>query len=382
MLLKNIRLFRLLILFYIIKILMSERFVETLLKRMNIKSVYYYKSNHIEAGRVDDKFMSQWTKFVAGHIDRLLVVNNQWLEDMLPAVRKQLYINFTLFDDAEDNMLTLIYKEDEVIDVKTLIAHIVEDRTTFVNMEKIHIILLKCLSYPFPHVVIDDFIDSDKLPNILAEVNKLRDVDAQSKFIDPTSPYEFNKYVFNSNYGAYLGQLFAELNSPGFIKHIERITGANNLICNELSLYGAGIHRVKSKGFVQLHTDFNTYHSKNRRLDRRVNLLIYLNPDWKPNYKGQLCLCDINTNTCVKKIDPILNRCVIFNTTSASIYGMPEPLPLNVSHDVVGQQYIAVNYYTQGDANADVDFEGCAPRGTTWYPNIDVSARPTQIFFE
>ena len=83
----------------------------------------------------------------------------------------------------------------------------------------------------------------------------------------------------------------------------------------------------------------------------------------------------------MKKIDPILNRCVIFNTTSASIYGMPEPL--NMPENVVGQQYIAVNYYmenTQGDA--DVDFEGCAPRGTTLYPNIDVSARPTQIFFE
>ena len=381
MLLKNIRLFRLLILFYIIKILMSERFAETLLKRMNIKSVYYYDTNFNEAGRVDDKFVPQWTKFVAGHNDRPLVANNKWLEDMLPDVRKQLYINFTLFDDTDDNMFTLIYNEDDVIDVKTLIAHIVEERCTFVNMEKIHIILLKCLSYPFPHVVIDDFIDSDKLPKILAEANRLCDFDAQSKCINPLSTYEFNKYTFTSNYGVYLGQLFTELNSPGFIKHIERITGANNLICNELSLYGTGIHRIKSKGFVQLHTDFNTYHSKNRRLDRRVNLLIYLNPDWKPEYKGQLCLCDINTNTCMKKIDPILNRCVIFNTTSASIYGMPEPL--NMPENVVGQQYIAVNYYmenTQGDA--DVDFEGCAPRGTTLYPNIDVSARPTQIFFE
>jgi hypothetical protein len=359
---------------------MSERLAETLLKRMNIKSVYYYKSNHIESGRVDDKFMSQWAKFVARENGCSLDVNNKWLGDTLPAVRKQLYINFTLFDDSEDNMFTLIYKEDEVIDAKTLITHIAEDQYTFVNMEKIHIILLKCLSYPFPHVVIDDFIDSDKLPKILAEVNKLRDADAQTKFIDPTSPYEFNKYAFNSNYGPYLGQLFAELNSPGFIKHIERITGVNNIICNELSLFGAGIHRIKSKGFLQLHTDFNTYHSKNRRLDRRVNLLIYLNPDWKPEYKGQLCLCDINTNTCAKKIDPILNRCVIFNTTSVSIHGHPEPL--NVP-DNVARQSIAIYYYTENmQGDADVDFEGCATRGTTWYPNIDVSTRPTQIFYE
>ena len=359
---------------------MSERFLESLLKHMNIKSVYYYNTNFNEAGRVDHKFMPQWTKFVARQHVRPLIANNALLGDPILGVVKQLFINFTLFDDAptNDDMFTLIYKEDETIDVTMLLAHIVDFRSKFVNMEKFTNRVLKCVPYPFPHVVIDDFLESDKLPKILAEVNQLQDANAQSKCINPSSPYEFNKYTFNSNYGAYLRELFAELNSPDFIKQIEMITGVNNIICNELSLYGTGIHRVKSKGFLQLHTDFNTYHSRNRMLDRRVNLLIYLNPDWKPDYKGQLCLCDKNTNACAKKIDPILNRCVIFNATSSSIYGHPEPL-----NDVAdGQQYIAVYYYTentQDDKNHD--FEGCPPRGTTWFPNIDVSTKPQQIFY-
>jgi len=341
---------------------MSERLVETLLKRMNIKSVYYYKSNHVALGRVDDKFMSKWTKFVAGHNDRPLVVNNHWLGDTIGGVAKQLFINFMMFDDDDAYTFTLIYKEEETIDVKTLLAHMVDGQTTFVNIEKLTNRLL--VTYPFPHAVIDDFLQSDKLPKILAEVYDTR----------------------NSNYGSYLRRLFVELNSSDFIKHIERLTGVNNIICNDLSLYEAGgIHRIKSKGFSQLHKDFNTYYSKNRRLDRRVNLLIYLNPDWKPDqYKGALCLCDKNTNMCmgmggVKKIDPILNRCVIFNTTSSSIYGHPEPLD-----GVAEQQYIAVHYYTenmQGDCDAEVDFEGEAPRNTTWYPDIDVCAKPTQIFY-
>jgi Rps23 Pro-64 3,4-dihydroxylase Tpa1-like proline 4-hydroxylase len=254
----------------------------------------------------------------------------------------------------------------------------VEDRLKFVNMEKLHK-RLKCLPYPFSHVVVDDFLQSDTLSKILSEVNKLRDDDAQSKYIDASSPYEFNKYAFNSNYGPYLKQLFIELNSPEFIKHIERITGVNNIICNDISLHGAGIHRIKSKGFLQLHTDFNTYHSKNRLLDRRINLLIYLNPDWKPEYNGQLCLCDKNTNICAKKIDPILNRCVIFNTTCSSIHGHPEPWN---APDHIARQSIAVYYYTENtQGDKDVDFEGCPPRGTTWYPNIDVAAKPKQIFY-
>jgi hypothetical protein len=82
---------------------------------------------------------------------------------------------------------------------------------------------------------------------------------------------------------------------------------------------------------------------------------------------------------CVKKIVPILNRCVIFNTTCSSIHGYPEPL--NVPDDVV-RQSIVVYYYTENtQGDNDIDFEGCVPRGTTWYPNIDVAAKPKQIFY-
>jgi len=357
---------------------MSERLVESLLKHMNIKSVYYYNANFNEAGRVDDKFLPQWNKFVAGQNVRPLIAHNALLGDPLFAVRKQLFINFTLFDDADDNMFTLIYNEDEVIEAKMVLAHMAEDRLKFVNMEKLHN-RLKCLPYPFSHVVVDDFLQSDTLSKILSEVNKLRDDDAQSKYIDASSPYEFNKYAFNSNYGPYLKQLFIELNSTEFIKHIERITGVNNIICNDISLHGAGIHRIKSKGFLQLHTDFNTYHSKNRLLDRRINLLIYLNPDWKPEYNGQLCLCDKNTNMCAKKIDPILNRCVIFNTTCSIIHGHPEPWN---APDHIARQSIAVYYYTENtQGDRDIDFEGCPPRGTTLYPDINVATKPKQIFY-
>ena len=90
------------------------RLVESLLKHMNIKSVYYYNANFNEAGRVDDKFVPQWTKFVAGKNECPLIANNALLGDPILGVVKRLFINFTLFDDADDNMLTLIYKEDEV----------------------------------------------------------------------------------------------------------------------------------------------------------------------------------------------------------------------------------------------------------------------------
>ena len=57
---------------------MSNRLTESLLKHMNIKSVYYYNSNHADlGGRVDDKFIPEWSKFVAGKNDKPLVANNK-----------------------------------------------------------------------------------------------------------------------------------------------------------------------------------------------------------------------------------------------------------------------------------------------------------------
>ena len=223
-------------------------------------------------------------------------------------------------------------------------------------------------NYPFPHTVIDNFLKNDVLNNTLMSINNLKNENAEWKFTDPNSPCEYNKFAFNLNFDNYLKKLFIELNSPEFIKHIENITGIKDLITNDINLQGAGIHRIKKGGYLQLHTDFNSYHNHYGKLDRRINLLIYMNPEWKEEYNGALCLCDKNKNTCIKKILPILNRCVIFNTTNKSIHGHPEPL--NVPEQMC-RQSIAVYYYTKNN-NVDVDFEGDKEHNTIWYNNIVV----------
>ena len=234
----------------------------------------------------------------------------------------------------------------------------------FINEDKL--INVSCKNYPFPHTIIDNFLKNDVLDNVLLNINNLKDEDANDKFINPSSPYEYNKYGFCSNYGDYLEKIFIELNSPEFIKYLEKITGIENLITNDISLRGAGIHRIKNGGYLQLHTDFNSYHNHYGKLDRRINLLIYMNPEWKKEYKGELCMCDKEKNICVKKILPILNRCVIFNTSNKSIHGHPEKL--NTPENIC-RQSIAVYYYTK-NTNNQYDFEGDAQHSTIWYPNI------------
>ena len=90
-----------------------------------------------------------------------------------------------------------------------------------------------------------------------------------------------------------------------------------------------------------MHADFN--HHKPMNLERRVNVLIYLNKGWREEYGGQLELWDREMTKCVHSIVPSFNRCVIFNTTGESMHGNPEP----VNHpDGMPRRSIALYYYT------------------------------------
>jgi len=142
------------------------------------------------------------------------------------------------------------------------------------------------------------------------------------------------------------------------------ILNYKNIISNNTNLFGAGFHKITNKGFLNLHTDFNNYNDPiNGSLDRRINLLIYLNDNWKDEYNGHLLLCDKNNNSITHKISPILNRCVIFNTTSYSIHGHPDRLnvPDNISRDS-----LSLYYYTK-NINGDTCFEGNEFHCTKYY---------------
>ena len=233
----------------------------------------------------------------------------------------------------------------------------------FVDLQKLNV---NYESYPFPHTIIDNFLNEDILKKTLSSINSLKTKDAPQAYLGKKN--ESKKFAFNKKYGAFLGELFKELNSIEFIKAIEKLTGIDNIIKENTTLRGAGIHIIENKGYLQLHTDFNSYVDKGVKLDRRINLLIYMNPEWKPEYNGDLCLCDKEKNVCVKKIMPILNRCVIFNTTNKSVHGHPTPLKVPSK---IRRQSIAVYYYTK-NTNNKTDFEGDPPHSTLWYPNIKI----------
>jgi Rps23 Pro-64 3,4-dihydroxylase Tpa1-like proline 4-hydroxylase len=192
---------------------------------------------------------------------------------------------------------------------------------------------------PFPHIVIDNFLPEFILNNILTEFPTAGEIDWQ-KFENKAEKKLANKH--ERNMGDHTRSLLYQLNSSTFIEFLESITGIKGIIPDP-HFEGGGLHQIEKGGYLKMHVDFNR-HTK-LKLDRRLNLLLYLNKDWQEEYGGYLELWDQEITQCEKKILPIFNRLVIFTTTDFTYHGHPEPLTCPEGWT---RKSLALYYYTNG----------------------------------
>ena len=190
---------------------------------------------------------------------------------------------------------------------------------------------------PFPHIIIDNFLP----PEILELCLDLFPEQIATDTMHFDRGQERYKVQYNPDILPYeLRTLFYAFNARPFIRVLENITGIKGIIPDPYFL-GAGFHETTTSGHLSIHADFN-YH-KPMNLERRINLLIYLNKDWQADYGGELELWDHEMQHKVVHTVPLFNRCVIFNTTSDSYHGNPAP----VNHPQgLPRRSIALYYYT------------------------------------
>jgi len=169
---------------------------------------------------------------------------------------------------------------------------------------------------PFPHVVIDDFLPQDVAlalyegyPDPTADVIH-HDNSNTSRKLQP----DIGKF------SPILRSFASALAAREFLLFLETISGINCLI-PDLYLFGGGAMISENGDFLNIHEDFNWHYQL--QLHRRVNVLLYLTPDWKPEYGGNLELH--NSEQKVKEIIPMFNRLVVFATPGAN-HGQPVPV--------------------------------------------------------
>lgn len=171
---------------------------------------------------------------------------------------------------------------------------------------------------PFPHLVLDDFLPDDVADALAAEY------DDPAISWHPLHHVNERKSVFGdlARMGPVAASTVRALHSPEMLGGLERLTGITGLI-GDPELDGAGLHRTGPGGHLNVHTDALA-HGKRRTWSRQLNLILFLNRDWSASYRGDLELWDADVSTCVRRIAPVFNRCVLFQTTPFSFHGVPE----------------------------------------------------------
>jgi len=192
---------------------------------------------------------------------------------------------------------------------------------------------------PFPHAVLDGLFDDAALEAVLAEFPR----PDQIRWVSFDSPTEKKLgYSYQEPLGEALRGFLFEMSAAPVLQFLERLTGIEGLIPDPY-FGGAGPHQIERGGFLKLHADFN-WHPR-LKLDRRLNLIVYLNRDWRPEYGGEIELWDREMTRCERRVLPVFNRTVVFNTTDTSYHGHPTPLACPPG---MTRKSVSFYYYSNG----------------------------------
>lgn len=199
---------------------------------------------------------------------------------------------------------------------------------------------------PFPHISFDDF-----LPPSVAEA-------ASRDFPGPDSDIwqryerkglEYLKLACDreDRIPSSLRNLLYALNSATFLDFLTELTGISHLIPDPW-FHGGGLHQTLPGGHLDVHLDFNLH--QKMKTYRRINLLIYLNHEWRESYGGQFELRQTKTSAPSLSLAPTFNRAALFSTSKISWHGQPRPVACPAGQT---RRSIALYYYTVAPADAD-----------------------------
>ena len=206
------------------------------------------------------------------------------------------------------------------------------------NNELINEIQKKCISdtVPFPDVAI-----KNTLPlHLVEEIEK--DFISFKKFDEGDPNFRYGTCKYSCRNRTIMPKSIVDVinffYSKNFLVFLEKNFKLTNLI-PDWNLWGAGMHNNVRGNFLKVHSDFIYQRGKNTR--RVLNLLFYVNSNWKDEWGGHIELWDKKMNNKVKSLLPLINNTLIFRTDKDSNHGFPDKLlcPSNVSRKSIALYY-------------------------------------------
>lgn len=177
---------------------------------------------------------------------------------------------------------------------------------------------------PFPHIVLDGVFPNDLMERVAEEFPSYESARNKGR--------EFRKAKENLKVGLWnydefppAAQAFCDMVSgEDFLAFLTEMTGIEKLL-SDPKMVGGGLHLTAPGGRLDVHVDFN--YREDFDWHRRLNLLVYFNKEWKPEWGGQLELWNEQVTVCKQVVEPLFNRCVLFETSERSFHGVRPIMP-------------------------------------------------------
>lgn len=195
-------------------------------------------------------------------------------------------------------------------------------------------------SQPVPNFCIDNFLDEAFADRVLAGYPTTEEAAKIGKSFSAVNEQKKIQVTDSRLFAEPVAELNRTLASPEFLDLMSYVFDIPNLVADP-ELVGGGMHQTGSRGHLDVHIDFN--YIEERQLHRRLNILIYLNKGWKPEWGGNIELWDKDVAHCIHSYSPIFNRCVVFETNEVSYHGVTAVK----CPEGVARKSFAAYYYTR-----------------------------------
>jgi len=176
---------------------------------------------------------------------------------------------------------------------------------------------------PFNHVVIDNFFVEDfacKIYDDMADHDENVDIEYNNPIEKKRTIQNWTKFKKN------VYQALTYLVDQEFTNNLKIISHQKELM-PDYGLHGGGIHMHKSGDYLNVHVDYDIHPKLDMK--RKLNLIVYMNPNWQESWGGNIGLWTHDDTTIAPKdlvvsITPLFNRAVLFDTTQNSWHGVTE----------------------------------------------------------
>lgn len=214
-------------------------------------------------------------------------------------------------------------------------------------------------SEPFQHIVIDDFLPADLAHDILRAFPKSSDECWERSNDEGIEIKARTNWKSEFDIPDGLSGIIRVFNSAPLLTSIGDALSIPKLM-GDSYFSGGGLNLSERGGLLDIHVDGN-YHDASG-MNRRVNLLYYLNPNWDPSWGGEFGIYNDGGEVLVKSIAPLFNRCVIFDTHDKSYHGLPNPINFPADDP---RRSILLYYYTVAKRPTDQIVED-KPHSALW----------------